>query len=178
MNNTAYLSIGSNKGNKAENLSRAVQCLEKEVQVSVKAVSGFYRTAPQNYTDQDWFVNAAVKVKTSCSPEALLDLLKDIEQFLDKDGKPFRFGPRIIDLDIIFYNDLVLKTKRLELPHPRMHERCFVLRPLSDISEDQVHPVVHPVLHLTPYELLQQIKTDENQAVMPLDQEETSEIFY
>ncbi len=164
---TAYLSIGSNKGNKAANLSKAIQCLEKEDNIRLTSVSGFYRTAPQNYTDQDWFVNAALKVETLCGPEALLDLLKAIETDLDKDGKPFRFGPRVIDLDIIYFDTLELKTDRLELPHPRMHERNFVLKPLSDIAKD----LAHPVLKVTTDELLQQIKTDEDQALIPLEQE-------
>ncbi|MCG8635257.1 MAG: 2-amino-4-hydroxy-6-hydroxymethyldihydropteridine diphosphokinase [Desulfobacterales bacterium] len=165
---TAYLSIGSNKGNKAENLLKAINCLEKAENIRLIAVSGFYRTAPQNFKDQDWFVNAALKVETQCGPEALLDLLKAIETDLDKDGKPFRFGPRVIDLDIIYFDTLALKTNRLELPHPRMHERNFVLKPLSDIAKD----LAHPVLNKTTDELLQQIKTDEDQAVIPLDQEE------
>ena len=171
---TAYLSIGSNKGRKANNLDQAVACLRQEEKIRVDRVSGYYRTAPQNYTDQDWFVNGALKISTLFSPEALLDCLKALELHLDKDGKPFRFGPRIIDLDIIYYDNLVLKTETLELPHPRMHQRCFVLRPLCDIAKD----LVHPLLNKTVDELLQQIETDESQAVIPLDQEETSEIFY
>ncbi len=171
---TAYLSIGSNRGNKPENLSRAIRYLEKDEGIEVEKVSGFYKTAPQNFTDQDWFVNAALKVMTSYAPQTLLEKLKAIESILDKDGKPFRFGPRIIDLDIIYFDNLVLKTERLELPHPRMHERCFVLRPLCDIAQD----LVHPLLDRTADELLQQIKTDESQAVNPLDEEEVREIFY
>ena len=171
---TAYLSIGSNRGNKPENLARAIEHLAKEDGIRLEKVSGFYRTAPQNFKDQDWFVNAALKVETSYSPQVLLDRLKAIESALDKNGKPFRFGPRIIDLDIIYFDNLVLKTERLELPHPRMHERCFVLRPLCDIAQD----LVHPLLDQTADELLQQIETDENQAVIPLDQEEVREIFY
>jgi len=171
---TAYLSIGSNKGNKSENLSRAIYSLEKEAGIQLDGVSRFYKTAPQNYADQDWFVNAALKIKTSHSPEDLLDLLKRLERTLDVDGKPFRFGPRVIDLDIIYVDHLVLKTKRLEIPHPRMHERCFVLRPLCDLAKDWVHPI----LNQTSEELLKQIKTDESQAVIPLDQEKNYEIFY
>ena len=82
---------------------------------------------PQNFTDQDWFVNGALKIETSLEPETLLGTLKKIEKQLDPEGKPFRFGPRIIDLDIIYFGDLVLETSVLQLPHPRMHERCFVL---------------------------------------------------
>lgn len=171
---TAYLSIGSNKGDKKENLAKAIARLDQEADLRVKAVSLFYRTAPQNYTDQDWFVNAALKVETRHNPESLLDLLKVIEQALDSEGKPFRFGPRAIDLDIIYFDNVILKTDRLEIPHPRMHERCFVLRPMCDIGENSVHPI----LKQTPVELLQQIETLENQEVIPLDQEENHEIFY
>ncbi len=171
---TAYLSIGSNRGEKSDNLIQAIQRLGQEPDIRVKAVSGFYRTAPQNYTDQDWFVNAALRVETRRNPETLLDLLKEIEQTLDKEGKSFRFGPRAIDLDIIYFDSVILKTDRLEIPHPRMHERCFVLRPMCDIGED----AVHPILKKTSVELLQQIETLENQEVIPLDQEENHEIFY
>lgn len=173
---TAYLSIGSNKGNKIENLARALNCLRSDegIEVDAKGVSELYRTAPQNYTDQDWFVNGALKITTSHSPDILLDRLKAVEQELDKEGKPFRFGPRIIDLDIIYYDDRIMKSERLELPHPRMHERCFVLKPLCDIAVNKVHPV----LNKTTDELLKQIETDESQAVIPLAQEEIREIFY
>lgn len=171
---TAFLSIGSNKGDKSDNLIQAIQRLDQEVDLRVKAVSRFYRTAPQNYTDQDWFVNAALRVETRRNPETLLDLLKEIEQTLDSEGKPFRFGPRTIDLDIIYFDSVILKTDRLEIPHPRMHERCFVLRPMCDIGEDAVHPIYKE----TPGELLKQIETLENQEVIPLDQEENHEIFY
>ncbi|MCG8683608.1 MAG: 2-amino-4-hydroxy-6-hydroxymethyldihydropteridine diphosphokinase [Desulfobacterales bacterium] len=171
---SAYLSIGSNKGETVKNLCLAIQTLKKKQGVRLIKVSSFYKTAPQNYTDQDWFVNAALKIETTHSPEALLELLKEIEGRLDKDGKPFRFGPRIIDLDIIFFGNKIIKTDRLELPHPRMHERCFVLLPLCDIDKD----LVHPVSGQTTGELLKQIETDDTQAVIPLDQEETREIFY
>lgn len=173
---SAYLSIGSNKGNKIENLARALNCLRKEEKIDVEdqGLSGLYRTEPQNFTDQDWFVNGALKIRTLLEPEGLLDRLKAVEHKLDKAGKPFRFGPRIIDLDIIYYGERVMRTERLELPHPRMHERCFVLRPLCDIAVNKVHPV----LNKTTGELLKQIETDESQAVIPLAREEIREIFY
>lgn len=168
--NTAYLSIGSNKGNKIGNLKRALDRLDKDKGICVDGVSAFYKTAPQNYTDQDWFVNAALKIKTLYSPGQLLDRLKIVEGELDKDGKPFRFGPRIIDLDIIYYGDRVVKTERLELPHPRAHQRCFVLKPLCDIARTKLHPT----LNQTTDEMLKQIETDEGQAVIALAQEEIS----
>jgi len=101
------------------------------------------------------------------SPEELLDILKQIEHLLDKEGKAFRFGPRIIDLDIIFFHQLILKIDRLEIPHPRMQERCFVLKPMCDIGAD----AIHPVLNKTPEQLLKIIEKQKSQEVILLDQE-------
>jgi 2-amino-4-hydroxy-6-hydroxymethyldihydropteridine diphosphokinase len=125
-------------------------------------------TEPQNFKDQDWFLNAALKIKTELGPEDLLVVLKELEKSLDKDGKAFRFGPRIIDLDIIYYDSLVLKTGVLEIPHPRMHERCFVLVPLCDIGPEEIHPV----LKLSADELLKKIERQETQKVMLLKEGE------
>jgi 2-amino-4-hydroxy-6-hydroxymethyldihydropteridine diphosphokinase len=162
---TAYLSIGSNKGDKRKNLNQAIDSLGQHKQIRVAAVSSFYRTQPQNFEDQDWFVNAALKIETSAEPEELLGILKQIETFLDKEGKAFRFGPRIIDLDIILFQDRVLKTDTLEIPHPRMQERCFVLRPMCDIGAN----VIHPVLKKTPGQLLKRIEKQTSQEVILLD---------
>ena len=170
----AYLSIGSNLGNKKENLEAAVRLLEEEETIRVDAVSSFYRTQPQNYLDQDWFVNAAVKISTSLEPESLLAVLKQMERQMDADGKPFRFGPRLIDLDIIYFENWVVNSETLQIPHRRMHERCFVLVPLSDIGNE----VVHPVLKQRPAELLKKIETQDSQKVILLTEEANGEIFY
>jgi 2-amino-4-hydroxy-6-hydroxymethyldihydropteridine diphosphokinase len=162
---TAYLSIGSNKGDKRENLNQAIDCLNHHKQIRVTGVSSFYRTQPQNFEDQDWFVNAALKIETSADPGQLLDILKQVETSLDKEGKAFRFGPRIIDLDIIFFQDMVFKTDMLEIPHPRMQERCFVLRPMCDIGGE----AIHPVLKKTPCQLLKRIEKQTSQEVILLD---------
>jgi 2-amino-4-hydroxy-6-hydroxymethyldihydropteridine diphosphokinase len=168
---TAVLSIGSNKGDKPANLHLAIACLDTHEQIQVIAVSRFYKTQPQNFVDQDWFVNAAVKIRCCTSePRELLNMLKQIESSMDKQGKSFRFGPRKIDLDIIYFDDRIMKTPELEIPHPRMHERHFVLRPMCDIEPG----TVHPVLGLTTQALFNQIETQENQAVIPLDEEEES----
>lgn len=164
---TAYLSIGSNKGDTAGNLDRAVAVLKTREHIRLKTVSGRYKTAPQNYRDQDWFLNAALEIETCLTPKDLLRELKHIEGELDPEGKAFRFGPRIIDLDIVLYGDRVLETPELEIPHPRMHERCFVLKPLCDISGE----ILHPVLNKSVKTLLTQINTKENQEVIPLEQE-------
>ena len=169
-----FLSIGTNVGNKIANLGLAIRHLGATEGISIAVLSTFYKTAPQDYTDQDWFVNAAIKIHTVHSPEKLLGVLQAIEKEQDRDGKPFRFGPRKIDLDIIFYGQRVMQTPPLVLPHPRMHERAFVLKPLCDIDKN----LIHPVNGLTVGELFEQIKTDESQAVIALAKEETREIFY
>ncbi|WP_022668537.1 2-amino-4-hydroxy-6-hydroxymethyldihydropteridine diphosphokinase [Desulfospira joergensenii] len=166
---TAFLSIGSNKGEKKENLDQAVQCLDQDPFVSVKEVSKFYRTRPQNYADQDWFINAALRIETKAdNPFGLLEILKRIESSLDSAGKAFRFGPRKIDLDIVYFENWILKTALLEIPHPRMHERCFVLRPICDIGAD----TIHPVFKLKTIELLKTIENEKDQEVIPLDPKE------
>ena len=164
---TAFISIGSNVGDKKKNLETAIECLDSDDRISVDSVSRFYRTQPQNFTDQDWFVNAALKIRTSLLPRELLGVLKQMESRIDKEGKPFRFGPRVIDLDIILYEDTVMKNDVLELPHPRMHERCFVLIPLCDIGAE----TIHPVLGLRSDELLKKIEKSEAQEVIPLEEE-------
>ena len=96
------MSIGSNRGDKRKNLDEAVNRLAGHERIKVMSISSFYMTEPQNFKDQDWFLNAALKIKTELGPEDLLVVLKQLEKSLDKDGKAFRFGPRTIDLDIIY----------------------------------------------------------------------------
>jgi 2-amino-4-hydroxy-6-hydroxymethyldihydropteridine diphosphokinase len=106
----------------------------------IVAVSRFYRTAPQDYVHQDWFVNGAALIETRLDPPALLQRLKAIEQGLGRrDGGP-RFGPRPLDMDILLYDRLVLDSGPVVLPHPRLHKRRFVLQPLCDIGPEERHP--------------------------------------
>lgn len=164
LTHTAYLSVGSNVGDKAANCRGGIRALGDHPQVAVRACSRYYRTAPVDYTDQDWFVNAAVRVATDLPPEALLDWLLAVEKAAGRDRRGVRFGPRILDLDIIFYDRLVLQTPRLTLPHPRMHNRRFVLQPICDMD-----PLLeHPVLRVPLQALLARI-TDPRQEVRPLD---------
>ncbi len=160
-----FVSIGSNVGDSVSHLHRAIALMETHGDMEVLAVSPFYRTRPQNYEAQEWFVNAAVKLRTCLGdPFLLLRQLQSMERKMDKEGKPFRFGPRIIDLDIVLFDDLCLKTRELEIPHPRMHERRFVLKPVCDIGAQ----VVHPVLQKTIRELLNAIEHVSGQEVIAL----------
>ncbi|MCP3899047.1 MAG: 2-amino-4-hydroxy-6-hydroxymethyldihydropteridine diphosphokinase, partial [Desulfobacteraceae bacterium] len=149
-------------------LLSAIKILKKHDQIKIIKVSPFYRTEPVDYLDQDWFVNAALKIKTFLKPEPLLKVLKETEAKLKQGKKDIRFGPRIIDLDIIYYGERIVNTNKLEIPHPRMHERCFVLKPLCDIETK----IVHPVFKLKPDELLNNLDKAENQKVILINKEE------
>jgi 2-amino-4-hydroxy-6-hydroxymethyldihydropteridine diphosphokinase len=133
-----YLALGSNLGNRFENLKEAIAALPP--QMTVKAKSHVYETPPWGFEDQPPFLNQALQVQTYLQPEPLLKHLKRLEIALGRKTS-FRNGPRLIDIDILFYDDLVLNTPTLTIPHPRLHERGFVLLPLMDIAPDLVHPL-------------------------------------
>lgn len=110
------------------------------------AFSHLYRTAAMEVSEQDDFLNATAKIETDMSPQEVLMRLRAIEKLLEK-SPPFRFGPRTIDLDILFYDELILESDTLTIPHPRMHLRRFVLDPLLDIAEpDMMHPVLRKTI--------------------------------
>ena len=136
--NTAYLGLGSNIGDKEENIQRAVELIKEKCEVSRQ--SSFYETEPVGYDNQDWFLNSAMKVKTILAPKELLDFLQSIEQKVGR-VKTFKNGPRVIDLDILFYDSQIIKEDDLIVPHPRLHERLFVLEPLHEICSDYIHPI-------------------------------------
>lgn len=138
-NHIVYLALGSNMGDRQENLRQAVAALPP--QMVVKAKSHIYETPPWGYEDQPKFLNQAVKAETYLEAEPLLKHLKRLEIALGRQAS-FPNGPRSIDIDILFYDDLVLNTPLLTLPHPRMHDRGFVLLPMMDIAPDLVHPVI------------------------------------
>lgn len=140
---TLYLALGTNLGDRPANLRAAVAALPPAVRVT--AVSPIYETPPWGFTDQPAFLNMAVRGKTNLPPLALLDFLKTLETDLGR-RQSFRWGPRLIDLDILFYADLTLDTPPLTLPHPRLHERAFVLIPLADIAPALVHPVLQKTI--------------------------------
>lgn len=145
--NKVFIALGSNKGDLRANILSAVAHLAQTG--NVLNISPLIETAPEGYADQDDFLNGALVLETALAPHELLKNLKKIEAQLGR--KPtFKNGPREIDLDIIFYNDLILQTDSLTIPHPRAHERVFVLEPLCALAPD----FRHPVLGLTVCELM------------------------
>jgi 2-amino-4-hydroxy-6-hydroxymethyldihydropteridine diphosphokinase len=136
---TAYIALGANEGDRLANLERAVKIL-REI-TTVEAISPIYETEPMGYADQPWFLNAAARVISLLFPLELLHELQSIEASLGK-ATPFANGPRTLDLDLLLYDDLVQASVDLDLPHPRMHERRFVLTPLADIAADAKHPTM------------------------------------
>lgn len=142
MKNDAYLSIGSNMGNRSANCRKALKALDETDGIKLRAFSSLYETKPVGYEDQPNFINMAAKIETALSPQKLLIEIKKIEKLLGRE-KNFRWGPRIIDLDILFYADKILTTPVLTIPHPRMAERGFVLMPLLEIGADVEHPLIH-----------------------------------
>jgi dihydropteroate synthase len=131
------LALGGNVGDKVTSLRRALRAIAAELGIELTAVSRLYRTAPWGKTDQDWFVNACALARTNLKPEALLDRVKKLEVELGREPGE-RWGPRVIDIDLIAYGDVALKTERLTLPHPELFNRAFVLAPLAEIAPDLV----------------------------------------
>ena len=137
-NHIVYIGLGSNLGNRLENLKEAITALSP--QLTVKAKSHIYETPPWGHEDQPRFLNQAVKAQTYLTPEPLLKHIKRLEIALGRKVS-FPNGPRLIDIDILLYDDLVMNSPSLTIPHPRMHERAFVLLPMLDIAPDLIHPV-------------------------------------
>ena len=135
-----YLSLGSNIGNRKANIQEAVRLLSQNQQIEVKKCSSFYETSPVGIEKQPWFVNCAVELKTDIEPGNLLRIIKDIELSIGRENS-FVLGPRKIDIDIIFFKDIVLNEQVLKIPHSQAHRRAFVLTPLAEIVGDFVHPV-------------------------------------
>jgi len=150
---TIYLALGTNLGNRLANLRAALSALPP--QMTVVAKSHIYETPPWGYTEQDAFLNQVVRAETYLEPQPLLKHIKRLETALGR-APTFQNGPRLIDIDILFYDDLVLDTPSLVIPHPRLHERAFVLVPLNDIAPE----LAHPVLKKTVQELLAGVNQD------------------
>lgn len=136
-----YLSIGSNMGDKEEHLKQAIASLEEDKLTKVTKQSSFLVTEPVGGVEQDDFLNAALEIKTLRTPEELLTLIEQIEESQNR-VREVHWGPRTIDLDIIFYDDLIMQTEKLTIPHKEMLNRNFVLEPLAEIAPGMRHPYV------------------------------------
>lgn len=135
-----YLGIGSNVGDREARCREALEYLGREG-IRVTRVSPMYETKPWGVEDQRCFINMAVEAETTLSPDALLSAVKKIETMMGR-RQTVRYGPRVIDLDILFFDDRVVEKEDLQIPHPLLHERCFVLTPLLDVAPDMLHPVL------------------------------------
>lgn len=134
-NNTVYLSLGGNLGDPAASMATALRLLDADDNTRVIAVSSLYRTPPWGKLDQPDFLNAAAEISTVLAPRALLDLCLEAERKL-KRVREERWGPRLIDIDILVFGDRIIHETGLEVPHPRMLERAFVLAPLAEIAPE------------------------------------------
>ena len=142
-----YVGLGTNLGDKEQNLRDAVQKIEEQIG-KVVSLSAFYVTAPWGFSSDNSFLNAAVCVETKLSPLEVLQETQMIEKELGRTQKSVNrmYSDRLIDIDLLLYGDKILQDERLSLPHPLMDERKFVLEPLAEIAPDVVHPVLHKTI--------------------------------
>jgi len=144
MNKNIYLALGSNLGDRPGNLETAIQSMPPDV-IVVKR-SSIYETPPWGFEDQPKFLNMVIQVETGFSPWKLLKFLKNMERTMGREHT-FRNGPRLIDIDILFYDTLKNEQSDLVIPHPRIAERAFVLVPLAEIAPDFIHPLLQVAIH-------------------------------
>ena len=140
MTHKALIGVGSNIGLAAQNCEKAIALVNKSESVNVTAQSSLYESQPVGKTNQSWFVNTTIEVYTKLGPEELLQLLLNIEQEFGRIRNE-KWGARIIDLDLLDFEGLVIDSKTLTLPHPEMTQRRFVLEPLSEIAGETIHPL-------------------------------------
>lgn len=148
----AYIGIGSNIGNREENCQKAIALLIKK-NIKITKRSSLYEIEPWGVKEQPRFINMAVEIETNLGPGVLLKTIKEIESSMGR-RKGMRWGPRVIDLDILLYDEHVIKTRELEIPHPGIKDREFVLKPLSEIAPDKIHPVFKKSIKTLLIELL------------------------
>ncbi len=152
--NKVTLSIGSNLGDREDNLSKAIKLIEENGEKVIQK-SPIYETEPVGYQEQGEFLNQALEIESKKEIKELIQDFQEIEKKLKKDKK-VENGPRTIDIDILYYNSEIINEANLNVPHPRMHERLFVLKPLNDIQPN----FKHPVLLKTTSELLKDLKSN------------------
>lgn len=155
MPHQVYIGIGSNLGNKRENYLEALDRIAKLPKTRILKESSVYESEPHG-DSKEWFINGVIQIETDFKPEALLDKFKNIERAMGRKKVRKKWGARIIDLDILLYDSLIMSKKTLKIPHAEMQNRKFVLVPLSELAPQ----IVHPVLGATISELLFAVKDD------------------
>ncbi|MCX7974191.1 MAG: 2-amino-4-hydroxy-6-hydroxymethyldihydropteridine diphosphokinase [Candidatus Aminicenantes bacterium] len=155
------LGLGSNLGRRQQNLTQACRLLE-EAGVKILKISSLYKTQPVGLKKQPWFYNQVIQVVTPLDPFTLLSLAKEIEIKL-KRKKTVRYGPRTLDIDLLMAGKMIIKSDKLTIPHPKMHERRFVLEPLNEIAPNLLHPIKRKKIKT----LLKEIK--DNSIVLKLE---------
>ncbi|KPA12265.1 2-amino-4-hydroxy-6-hydroxymethyldihydropteridine pyrophosphokinase [Candidatus Magnetomorum sp. HK-1] len=138
----AYIAVGSNIGDRLNNCLNGIEAFTNATDAEKVETSLFYQTEPLYVEDQDWFVNGVFSIKTKQSPFDLFDIAKKIEKQFGRNKTAQRYGPRVLDLDILLMDDMIVQTPQLTIPHPRLHERRFVLQPFCDIAPQCQHPVL------------------------------------
>lgn len=164
---SCYIGIGSNMGNRMEYCREAVKRIGNLPGSEIKAVSPVFETEPMERTGQDWFFNCVLEILTTLPPDELLKGCQEVEQFLGR-KRVVRFGPRTIDIDLLLYGDQIINEPFLTVPHPRLHQRRFVLEPLAEIAPQ----LKHPLLNKTPGELLSGLGDQKINRVGPLREAE------
>ena len=150
----AYISVGSNIGDKKKNIEESIERMKKIKEIRVAKISTLIETKPWGFEDQEEFVNGAIEIITTLSPKELIRTLLNIEAEMKRE-RILRWGPRIIDLDVVFYDDLISNDEEIILPHPRMEERAFVLEPLNEIAPYMLHPIKNKRV----FQLLNELKS-------------------
>ena len=138
----AFIGLGSNEGDRLANLSQAIAALGRIPGIRVTQVATLFETKPVGGPEQEDFLNTVVELDTELTPQSLLEAVKQLERHMGRQPSSQRWGPRPIDLDILLYNDLLLDEEHLTIPHARLHERRFVLEPLSQLAPHVIHPRV------------------------------------
>jgi 2-amino-4-hydroxy-6-hydroxymethyldihydropteridine diphosphokinase len=141
----AYLGLGSNVGDREEYIEQAIFLLSKTPGIKVRKKSANYETEPEGNSDQPQFLNAAVEIQTMFDPYKLLSVLHETENALGRE-RDVEWGPRTIDLDILLYDNQIVSDDKLQIPHPLLHERLFVLKPLSEIAPKAIHPALEKTI--------------------------------
>ena len=153
-----YLSLGSNMGDRLSNIQQAVNLLSLDAGIEIIKTSSFYETEPWGVKNQNWFVNAVIKISTVLKPIELLRVINHTEERLGRcRERETRWGERALDIDILFYDDIIFESEILTIPHINLHNRAFVLVPMLEIAENYIHPVFEKTI----MELYEDLKNPE-----------------